>query len=208
MRMAFILQGIGFLILFIAIYVLFQKTAHAPEKHKTSHETEEKQTKIISNNKTAMNNQNIIVRSPAFNHEEPIPSKYTCDEENISPPLAIDNIPENTASLVLIMDDPDATNGKTWDHWIVFNIPKDNTRIGEGDEPKGTGGNNSWDKTGYGGPCPPVGSDAHRYFFKVYALDSALRLPKGATKHELEEAMKGHVISTGELIGKYRRIKK
>ena len=208
MRMAFVLQGIGFLILFIAVYILFQKTAHAPEKQQTFHETKEKQTKIINNNKTIMNDSNIIVRSPAFNNEELIPSKYTCDEENISPPLAIDNIPENTVSLVLMMDDPDATNGETWDHWIAFNIPKDNTRIGEGDEPKGVSGNNSWNKTDYGGPCPPVGSGAHRYFFKVYALDSSLRLQKGATKHEIEEAMKGHIISTGELMGKYKRVEK
>ncbi len=194
MRTAWILQGFGFLILMVVLYATIQQKTNPSDV-------------IIKTNKTPMNETNIIVRSPAFRHEELIPSKYTCDEENISPPIAIDQIPEGTASLVLIMDDPDATNGETWDHWIVFNIPENLSRIGEGEEPEGTLGKNSWGTLGYGGPCPPKDSGAHRYFFKVYALDTSLRLPKGATKAEILEAMKGHILAKGELMGKYARLK-
>jgi len=139
--------------------------------------------------------------SSIFKNNENIPSKYTCDGSNISPELTVTNIPENTASLVLIMDDPDAP-GQTWDHWIVFNMPVTN-KIEEGVSPQGIKGTNSWNKLGYGGPCPPSGT--HRYFFKLFALDTNLNLEEGATKQEIETAMQPHIIEKAELIGLYSR---
>jgi Raf kinase inhibitor-like YbhB/YbcL family protein len=140
--------------------------------------------------------------SPAFEHNGMIPAEYTCDGSDASPELRIADIPENAQSLVLINDDPDAPVG-TWDHWIVFNMPPDTGVIGKGQGPSGTGGKNSWGRTGYGGPCPPSGT--HRYFFKLYALDSELDLAEGASKKEIERAMEGHVITEAELIGLYKR---
>ena len=100
------------------------------------------------------------------------------------------------------MDDPDAPVG-TWDHWIVFNIPPSTTEIKKGTEPNGIAGRNSWGRTGYGGPCPPSGT--HRYFFKLYALDTMLNLPQVATKKDLEKSMQGHILAKAELIGSYKR---
>ncbi|MBI2208180.1 YbhB/YbcL family Raf kinase inhibitor-like protein [Candidatus Woesearchaeota archaeon] len=140
--------------------------------------------------------------SPAFKHNGKIPSEYTCDGNDISPELRIEDVPKNAKSLVLINDDPDAPIG-TWDHWIVFNIPSTTTKMNKNEEPKGVGGKNSWGRTGYGGPCPPSGT--HRYFFKLYALDTELNLVGGATKKELEKAMEGHIIEKAELIGLYKR---
>jgi len=100
------------------------------------------------------------------------------------------------------MDDPDAPVG-TWDHWIVFNIPPSAKEIAKGTEPKGTAGKNSWGRTGYGGPCPPSGT--HRYFFKLYALDTQLNLPEGSAKKDLEKAMQGHILEKVELMGNYKR---
>jgi|TARA_B100002003_G_C14057583_1_gene509216 Raf kinase inhibitor-like YbhB/YbcL family protein len=140
--------------------------------------------------------------SSAFVHENSIPSEYTCDGSDTSPDLQISDVPENAKSLVLINDDPDAPVG-TWDHWIVFNIPADTKEIVKGQEPRGLGGKNSWGKTGYGGPCPPSGT--HRYFFKLYALDSELSLQEGADKAEIEKAMEGHILAQTELMGTYQR---
>ncbi|MBS3101421.1 YbhB/YbcL family Raf kinase inhibitor-like protein [Candidatus Woesearchaeota archaeon] len=120
--------------------------------------------------------------SPAFAHNGAVPSEFTCDSSDVSPPLTISDVPSNAKSLVLIMDDPDAPVG-TWDHWIVFNIPPSAKEIAKGTEPKGTAGKNSWGRTGYGGPCPPSGT--HRYFFKLYALDTQLNLPEGSAKKDL-----------------------
>jgi len=145
---------------------------------------------------------NMKLTSPAFEHNQGIPSEYTCDGSDTSPELNIENVPENTKSLVLINDDPDAPVG-TWDHWIVFNIPPTTTQIEKGQEPSGIGGKNSWGKTGYGGPCPPSGT--HRYFFKLYALDTELDLQEGAAKKGIESAMEGHIIEKTELIGTYKR---
>jgi len=134
-----------------------------------------------------------------FQHNQDIPSKYTCQGEDINPPLTIEDIPEKTKTLVLIVDDPDAPNN-TWDHWIVFNIPPTN-QIQENTEP-GTSGINSWGKTGYGGPCPPSGK--HRYFFKLFALDTELSLtnPK---KEDVLTAMQGHILDKAELVGLYKK---
>lgn len=140
--------------------------------------------------------------SPSFAHNGNIPSEFTCDGADLSPPLTISDVPSNAKSLALIVDDPDAPVG-TWDHWIAFNINPSTREISKGKEPSGTAGKNSWGRTGYGGPCPPSGT--HRYFFKLYALDTMLNLPKGATKKEIESAMQGHIIEKAELIGLYKR---
>jgi Raf kinase inhibitor-like YbhB/YbcL family protein len=140
--------------------------------------------------------------SPAFEHNELIPSEYTCDGSDTSPELNIEDVPQNTKSLVLINDDPDAPVG-TWDHWIAFNIPAETARIEKGKEPQGLSGKNSWGKTGYGGPCPPSGT--HRYIFKLYALDNMLDLKEGSSKTEILEAMQGHMLAQAVLMGKYSR---
>lgn len=140
--------------------------------------------------------------SPAFENNNEIPLEYTCDGPNIAPELNIEDVPENTKSLALIMDDPDAPAG-TWVHWVVWNIPSDARTIAKGTEPQGTQGTTSFGKQGYGGPCPPSGT--HRYFFKLYALDTTLELKDGSTKEQLEQAMDGHIIEKVDLIGTYKR---
>lgn len=142
--------------------------------------------------------------SPAFTHGGAIPSRYTCDGEDLSPPLQISGVPEGTQSLVLICDDPVAP-GNTWNHWILFNIDPAMTEITEGTEPPGSaGGTNSWGRTGYGGPCPPSGT--HRYLFKLFALDAPLPLFESPpTQQELSTAMQGHVLTQAELMGMYER---
>ena len=134
-----------------------------------------------------------------FDMNGKIPEKYTCDGEEVNPPIYIEGIPVDAESLVLIMDDPDAPVG-TFDHWIVWNIEPGN--IEENSVP-GVQGKNSFGKTAYGGPCPPSGE--HRYFFKLYALDTKLDLPEGSDKEAVEKAMEGHVVEMGELIGLYSR---
>jgi len=145
----------------------------------------------------------LSISSPAFENGRPIPPRFTADGIDVSPELRIDGLPVGTASLALIMDDPDAPMG-TWVHWVVWNIPADTAAIEEGSEPGGsTGGRNSWGRTGYGGPAPPSGT--HRYFFKLFALDNVLDLPPTADKAALEGAMEGHVLATAELMGTYTR---
>jgi len=142
----------------------------------------------------------LTVKSPAFENNKLIPAKYTCDGYNVNPPLAVEGISEETKSLVLIVDDPDAPMG-TFDHWIVWNIPP-TSKIGENTVP-GTEGMSSYRKHAYGGPCPPYGT--HRYFFKVYALDVQLDLGSNSKKKDVEKAMEGHILAKGELVGLYRR---
>lgn len=142
------------------------------------------------------------IKSSAFENNGVIPSRYTCDGPDMSPSLGIINVPENTVSLVLIMDDPDASVG-VWDHWIVFNILPDTKEIPENEEPQGVHGKGTSSNLEYHGPCPPDGE--HRYFFKLYALDKKLDLPEGSTKQEVQEAMEGHILETAELIGLYKR---
>lgn len=139
--------------------------------------------------------------SPAFNNNEYIPLKYTCDGEDINPPLIIESVPNNVESLALIVDDPDAPMG-TWVHWIVWNISPTIGKIQENSIP-GQEGRNNFDKLHYGGPCPPSGE--HRYFFKLYALAERLGLNPGATKTEVEDAIHGKILATAELIGLYKR---
>ncbi|MBF0559307.1 MAG: YbhB/YbcL family Raf kinase inhibitor-like protein [Nitrospirae bacterium] len=144
-----------------------------------------------------------MLSSTAFQNNGSIPSKYTCDGSDINPPLAIENIPSGTKSLALIVDDPDAPMG-TWVHWLVWNIAPNTNVIKENDVPKGALlGLNDFRKQPYGGPCPPSGT--HRYFFKLYALDTTLGLPAGAKKADIEKAMKGHVLAQTQIIGLYKR---
>lgn len=139
--------------------------------------------------------------SPDFQSEGPIPARFACDGADDSPELNIAGIPQNTVSLVLIMDDPDASVG-TFDHWVAFDIqPTDVIPANVG--AIGTGGLNSWKRLGYGGPCPPAGT--HRYFFKILALDTELDLEEGATKDDVFEASSGHVLGEGTLMGTYER---
>jgi Raf kinase inhibitor-like YbhB/YbcL family protein len=147
-------------------------------------------------------NNNLRVRSVAFSHGGHIPPKYTCEGENVNPPLEVSDLPENTKTLAVIVEDPDAPRG-VYDHWLVWNIPP-NEAIAENSSP-GISGRNSFGNTGYGGPCPPSGS--HRYFFKVYALDGDLEIGAGSDKSALQEAMKNHVLASGELMGHYQKRK-
>lgn len=140
--------------------------------------------------------------SPKFVNNGFLMPVYTCDGDGISPPFEIKDAPSGVKSFVLISDDPDAPAG-TWVHWLVFNIPPETRVIGEGEEPKGTAGRNSWGKEGYGGPCPPSGT--HRYFFKLYALDVILPLAAGSGKNEIERAMAGHILGQAKVIGLYAR---
>ncbi|WP_367607809.1 YbhB/YbcL family Raf kinase inhibitor-like protein [Legionella sp. W05-934-2] len=143
--------------------------------------------------------------STAFFNNSPIPEHYTCSGIDKSPPLAWYDANKTTKSYVLIVDDPDAPAG-IWVHWVLFNIPADMTLLPEGAPiPKGAvSGKNSWGSPGYRGPCPPPGR-THRYFFKIYALDTVLDLTDSATKQDVEKAMNNHIIDQGEYIGLYSR---
>lgn len=142
----------------------------------------------------------IKISSPAFKNNAPIPKKYTCDGDDINPPLKLEGLPDEAKSIVLIVDDPDAPMG-TWDHWIVWNIPPMG-EIAENAVP-GVEGMNDFQRQSYGGPCPPSGT--HRYFFKVYALKEKLDLDTNSRKLNVEKAMEGKILAKGELIGLYNR---
>ncbi len=150
----------------------------------------------------------IKITSSAFAEGGLIPSKYTCDGSNISPPLQWDMVPEGTKSVALICDDPDAPIG-TFVHWVLFGLPAEAGELEENIPPDKTlpngakQGTNGFGRIGYGGPCPPSGT--HRYFFKIYALKTELNLAAGATKSDLLNAMEGHILGQGQLIGKYKR---
>jgi Raf kinase inhibitor-like YbhB/YbcL family protein len=151
----------------------------------------------------------VELTSRAFREGDVIPSKFTCDGADVSPALDWANVPAGAKSLALICDDPDAPGG-TWVHWLVYGVAADRRSLGEGvpAAPVIQGlciqGRNDFKRIGYGGPCPPPGKP-HRYFFKLYALDSTLDLKPGAKKPEVEKAMKGHVLAQGQLMGKYQR---
>lgn len=150
------------------------------------------------------------INSTAFSNQSAIPALYTCEGKDISPALAWTDLPTEAKSLVLIVDDPDAPDPAspkmTWVHWILYNLPATNGGLPEGVKalPAGTKeGLNDWKRIGYGGPCPPIGR--HRYFHKLYALDTVLPDLKQPTKAKLEEAMKGHVIGEAQLMGTYQK---
>jgi hypothetical protein len=140
------------------------------------------------------------VKSTAFTNDQPIPAMYTCEGDNINPPLSVDDIPENTKSLALILDDPDAPKG-TFVHWVMWNIPVERT-IAENSAP-GVQGANGRKESRYTGPCPPSGT--HHYHFKFFALDTKLDLKEGSDKPALLRAMDGHILASGELIGLYQK---
>jgi hypothetical protein len=154
----------------------------------------------------------LTLSSTAFTHNGGIPARYTCEGDDMTPALDWENIPANTRSLVLIVDDPDAPDPeapqRTWVHWVLYNLPPEATGLPEGtasaDLPGGTGeGLNDWNRPGYGGPCPPVGR--HRYFHKLYALDTRLPEMGSPTKADIEAAMAGHIIAQTELVGTYEK---
>lgn len=149
----------------------------------------------------------LTLTSPAFSHNEEIPSIYTCDGKNISPPLVWSDVPKEAKSLALIVDDPDAP-GRTWVHWVLYNLPPESKGFPEGVRaqqlPAGTKeGLNDFRSSGYGGPCPPSGK--HRYFHKLYALDTILPDLGVPAKAKLEKAMRGHILAEAELVGSYAR---
>ncbi|MGZ3722230.1 MAG: YbhB/YbcL family Raf kinase inhibitor-like protein [Bdellovibrionales bacterium] len=150
------------------------------------------------------------LQSPAFQNNSEIPRKYTCEGSDISPPLHWENIPPDTKSLALIVDDPDAPDPKapkrTWVHWLIYNIPARSENLPEGIQSPPSGarfGINDWHREGWGGPCPPKGK--HRYFHKLFALDRTLEFPRPPSKAELEEAMRGHILAQSQLVGLYEK---
>lgn len=147
------------------------------------------------------------LKSAAFHHGGKIPARHTCDGDNLSPPLELSEVPASARSLALIMDDhdvpPEVCADGVWDHWIVFNIPPHVTEMAEGQEPDGRHGLGTGGNLAYSGPCPP--DREHRYFLRVYALDTELDLPERASKHQVLEAMEGHILASAKLMGRYER---
>lgn len=150
------------------------------------------------------------IKSGAFENDGKIPSRFTCDGEGISPVLVFENAPKEAKSLALIMDDPDipesakkSYNIEVWDHWVVFNMPPETRKIDENFMPNGIVGKNTSGENKYGPPCPP--DREHRYFFKLYALDTTLALDGNSTKKDVLKAMRGHVLREAELMGRYKR---
>lgn len=156
----------------------------------------------------------LIVTSDAFQDGQRIPDKYTCSGDSVSPQISWSNVPSQAKTIALICDDPDAPREDPWVHWVIFNIPTTQQELSEAinaDQEKLRDGScqgiNSFGKIGYGGACPPLGHGIHHYYFKLYALDMKLKLESGATKTDLETAMIGHIVATGELMGTYSREK-
>lgn len=155
-----------------------------------------------------MADETMTIESSAFEHQGPIPSRHSCDGANVSPPLSWSGAPDDTQSFALIVDDPDAP-GRTFVHWVYYDIPSSTTSLpeavpnGERPTPGGAQGTNGFGDIGYGGPCPPGGT--HRYFFKIYALDIELALAPGATKQDVLDAVEGHALAQGTLMGTYAR---
>jgi Raf kinase inhibitor-like YbhB/YbcL family protein len=158
---------------------------------------------ILSSPNLTQGESQMKLSSSAFENNQSIPAKYTCDGENVNPPLVIVDVTEGTQSLALIVDDPDAPGG-TFTHWLVWNIDPQTTEITEGGIPsEATQGKNDFGKNGWGGPCPPSGT--HRYFFKLYALDKKIDLSQSANKGDLEREIKGHILSQTQLVGLYNK---
>lgn len=155
-----------------------------------------------------INMEELKLTSSAFTHNGSMPSKYTCDGEDINPPLSISGVDPDAKSLVLIMDDPDVPKyireDGMWDHWIVFNMPITISEIKEGEEPEGMHGEGTSGNVKYHGPCPP--DREHRYIFQLYSLDTELDIRDGAGKEVVKRAMKGHMLQKTELIGLYKKI--
>ncbi len=164
---------------------------------------------------TSVGEVKMKLTSPAFEHGQPIPKKYTGEGPDVSPPLRWEGAPAGTRSFAIICDDPDALRvaGKVWDHWLIWNIPAAVTELPEGVAKTDTlpslggarQGMNSWPRLGYNGPMPPPGSGVHHYRFKLYALDTVLEVPPKSNRKLLEAAMKGHILAEAELVGTYER---
>lgn len=182
-------------VVIVGTYFYMQQPASAPANTAPAQTPDQTINKSIT--QTTMK-----LTSPAFENNQSIPVKYTCDGEDLSPPLKIAEVPAEAKSLVLIVDDPDAPVGD-WVHWTVLNIPPQTAEIAEGKAPEGLEGKTDFGTPGYGGPCPPGGT--HRYFFKLYALDTKLNLPASAKKADIEKAMEDHIITRTELVGLYKR---
>jgi Raf kinase inhibitor-like YbhB/YbcL family protein len=182
----------------------------AAQQKESQKQTPEQARQPTAKPATGEDKMAMTIESPAFKHNASIPAKYTDDGENISPPLTWSNHPEGTREFALICDDPDAPLA-TWVHWVIYKIPASAGGLTEKvaateslAEPAGAlQGKNSWKKIGYGGPAPPRGE--HRYFFRLYALDTALDVAAGLTKEELLKAMEGHILAEAELMGRYKR---
>ena len=186
-------QKIFLILIFISLFLVFTFLYFQKADHKGQKITEN--SLILS----------MKISSPVFENNQYIPAKYTCDGQNVNPPLKIEGMPENAQSLVLIVDDPDAPSGR-WIHWLVWNISPEITEIRENEVPSGSlQGKNDFGNLNYGGPCPP--SRTHRYYFKVFALDKKLDLPEGANVKELETAIENHILAKAELIGLYQKKK-
>ena len=147
----------------------------------------------------------ISLTSDAFEHGQPIPEKYTGEGKDVSPPLSWSGFPENTREFALICEDPDAPQDEPWVHWLVYGIPGTRNGMPEGTAGGAFEGRNSWGRPGYNGPLPPSGHGVHHYRFKLYALDRITGLSLSATKDDLTQAMEGHILDEGELVGTYER---
>lgn len=194
-----ILSIVAVIVVIIGIlYFFWHETAVAPTVDGNDGYIQNQQDKI-----TNQSSKNMKITSIAFENQQKIPSKFTCDGDNVNPPLKIEGVPAGAASLALIADDPDAPAG-AWTHWTVWNISPQTSEIMENSMPQGAiQGKTSFGKPGWGGPCPPSGT--HRYFFKLYALDRMLDLTGEASVKELEKAMAGHILESAELVGLYSR---
>jgi Raf kinase inhibitor-like YbhB/YbcL family protein len=200
------MRGIKILIILLILFFIILIGFRSFKKYSFYQKPEFKKiaTETPISTETPLTTETIMkIESPAFENNQPIPSKYTCDGEDINPPLKISDVPENAKSLVLIVDDPDAPLG-TFTHWIVWNIDPKTSFVEENSVPAGAiVGVNDFGKNSYGGPCPPSGT--HHYHFKLYALDTTLNLDKNSKKKDLEKAMENHILEKAEIIGIYKR---
>ncbi len=214
-RIIIFLLLLGFTLIFGITIDAAQKKA-SPTVVKKVQKQKKIQLKKIEKHKPGISPKPIIIpniRQPmkissmAFDHNGSIPSKYTCDGTDTNPPLQFSDIPQEAKSLVLLMDDPDVPISirpdGMWDHWVLWNIPPTTFFLKENETPQGVMGKNSGGENVYYPPCPP--DREHRYFFKLYALDTILDLPASSFKADIQKAMEGHVISQAELIGRYNR---
>ncbi len=199
-------------LLLLSLTLFCYSIANKAQDSKQQIKKTENQTLNQSPSKERGNPMSMTIKSLVFKHNGEIPKQFTCQGQDISPALTWSNLPENTKSLALIVDDPDAPDPAapkmTWVHWVLYNIPPDASGLPEAvsaaNLPAGTKqGLNDWKKTGYGGPCPPIGR--HRYFFKLYALDTVLPDLNQPTKSELENTMQAHILDQTELIGTYQK---
>ncbi len=194
-----VITGVGFAVILIGLYLI---------NHGFTNTSYNKNERIISSTASPMST--LTITSPQFANNGSIPARYTCDGEQVSPPLSISGAPEGTKSLALIMEDPDVPKqlkpDGMFDHWVLFNIPPETSAIPSGGT-VGVAGANGAGKNAYTGPCPPPQYEpsTHRYFFKLYALDTDLALSAGASKADVEKVMQGHILGEAQLVGTYKR---